>query len=135
MQPSVELFADARQPASRTRVQRWKRGLGIYGRGPGSPTSGTQAGTGGQERERGAASRRGDVTLLDGSWGPRLGGSRPLPLSPHSGRSLGLSCGLLRILLTPDQPACAKPSTSHGSSCPRNQKVRVEHPPGGAGGR
>lgn len=82
---------------------------------------------GGQERERGAVSRRGDVTVLDGPRGPSLGGSRPLPLSPHcpSARSLGLSCGSLRILLTQDQPACAKPSTPHGPSCPGKQEVRV----------
>lgn len=63
----------------------------------------------------------------DGPRGPSLGGSRPLPLSPDypSARSLGLSCWPLRIPLTQDQPACAKPSTLHGPSCPGKQEVRV----------
>lgn len=68
--------------------------------------------------------------MLGGSRGSQPGRQQAPPSEPHclSGRSLGLSCGLLRILLTEDQPACAKPrvvtssssspAPSHGPSCP-----------------
>lgn len=91
MQPCMELFADARKPESRTRVQRWKRGLGIYGRGPGSPTNGTHWRAGERKRSCEQERRRHHAGWSPGSQPGRQQAppsEPPLPLWQVSGPQL-----------------------------------------------